>query len=195
MAVGDFLRALYDDKDVTWYLDDRYRIGSRKFVYEDSELKVVFTDRDGEVLWRAYVDFNIMSDPNIELYVDGSKVKDVFVSKDKMDRILEDYRKEIGSIPADKKDGTKKKADDKKKDKADKKEDETRENDNANGNGSDGGGIGWTPEMGGTGAIPGILCVCAFLGVVLNIIYSKIYSYIDVITHYGGIVCVYASCP
>ena len=126
MAQGDFLRALYDEADVTWYNDLDNRVGSRKFVQEDGELKVVYFDRDGKrlavareyrsykdkpyvenkdrdgnLLWRARIEVNVISDPNIAIYVRGSKEKDIFVSKDEMDRILEDYRKENGFLPGE----------------------------------------------------------------------------------------------
>ena len=64
MAQGDFLRALYDAADVTWYNDRDNRVGSRKFVQEDGELKVVYFDRDGKRLavareYRSYMDKQI----------------------------------------------------------------------------------------------------------------------------------------
>lgn len=219
MAQGDFLRALYNDSDVTWYNDRDNRVGSRKFVQEDGELKVVYfdpdgkrlavareyrsykdkpyvenKDREGNLLWRARIEVNVISDPNIAIYVHGSKEKDIFVSKDEMDRILEDYRKENGFLPGE--EGKDKKKEEKKGKKEERKDEEQKGSDPDPNDRDE-----QTHEHTGgsepkyhTG-VPFFLCICLFLGIGLNVLFTFLYDQIDTILHYGRLLFVFGSCP
>ena len=223
MAQGDFLRALYDEADVTWYNDRDNRVGSRKFVQEDGELKVVYFDRDGKrlavareyrsymdkpyvenkdrdgnLLWRARIEVNVMNDPNIAIYVRGSKEKDIFVSKDEMDRILEDYRKENGFLPGE--EGKDKNKEEKKEEKKGKKEErQEEEQKGSDPNPNDRGEqthehTGASESKYATG-VPFFLGICLFLGIGLHILFTFLHAQMDTILRYGRLLFAYGTCP
>lgn len=43
--------------------------------------------------------------------------------------------------------------------------------------------------------IPGVLMVSVFISIIMNAAFAALYDHLDAIVHYGGILCVYASCP
>lgn len=205
MSKGDLLRAIYDDKNATWYVDSDHRIASRRFTtdsrgnvtveYLDRDGKriasarevrsygkhpqVEFLDRDGQVKGHAYLDVNGIGDPNVSYYnYVGDKVGEKFFDKSRLDGILEDYNRDTGKM---------------------KKEPEKKaqtvtatQTTYVRRHTSDGGGI----DVSGAGAaIAGITLVGVFIGMIANLFFSTLNTYMDEILHYGGILCVFASCP
>ena len=127
MSKGDLLRAIYDDKNATWYVDSDHRIASRNFKTDSSgNTYVEYTDRngirlasaheihrygeypcvefrnkDGDVKGHAYLNVNIVSDPSVSYYnYVGDQVNETFFSKSRLDSILEDYYWETGKAKA-----------------------------------------------------------------------------------------------
>ena len=229
MAKGDFLRALYE-ADATFYTDTNSKIASRKFKYEYCEWIVEYLDGDGNriavareyrkymgephvevkdgdgnVLWKAYIERNVISDPNIAIYVRGSKEKEIFVSRDKIDRILEDYRRENGIIPDTQKGGDTGKGQTPETGKGQTPETGkgTRTGKGKNPGktpGSTGGSTGTqtiirTPDSAYDPAVPAVICCLVFLAIGLNAVFQFFYDRLDTVIRYAEVICVYASCP
>lgn len=205
MSNGDLLRAIYDDQNAVWYVDSDHRIASRRFTtdssgnlmveYLDRDGKrtasaretrsyqkypqVEFLDREGQVRGHAYLDVNIVSDPSVSYYNHlGDKVGEKFFDRSRLNGILEDYNRDMGKTT-----------------KAPENKTQTvtsTQTTYVRRHITDGGGM----DMGGAGsAIAGIILVGVFLGVIANLFFSTLNTYMDEILHYGGIICVFASCP
>lgn len=127
MSKGDLLRAIYEDENVTWYVGSDKRIASRRFRIGRGELYVEYVDRndstlataheiyryaeypyvefrnkDGDVKGKAYLEVNLIGDPNVTFYdYIGNPVGKKFFDREKLDDILSDYYKDTSPQPED----------------------------------------------------------------------------------------------